>query len=57
MALFEYECKKCGGYKFEKIVQKADDEAKCPQCGSKKFTVKLVSLPGKMQWGKGGRGF
>jgi len=46
MALYEFECKKCGS-EFEKIVNKSRsakaDEVKCPECGSGEVK-KLVSL-------------
>ncbi len=46
MALYEFECKKCGS-EFEKIISKTlsekPGEVKCPECGSDEVK-KLVSL-------------
>ena len=55
MPLFEFQCK-CGT-KFEQLVHKADDQGPktCPKCG--KTAPKVDSVPGKMVWGKCGRGF
>ena len=46
MALYEFECKKCGS-EFEKIVNRSEaekaEDIKCPECGSGEVK-KLVSL-------------
>jgi putative FmdB family regulatory protein len=34
MPIFEYNCKKCG-YKFDRMVFRADNEVKCPICQSR----------------------
>ena len=43
MPLYEYACEQCDK-EFELLIRSSNDEAACPDCGTKKIT-KLLSLP------------
>ncbi|MBD3404119.1 zinc ribbon domain-containing protein [candidate division GN15 bacterium] len=62
MPIFEYQCEDCG-YKFERLVPRADSTAACPSCQSER-TKKLLSMfasssgnSGSSAPSCGGRGF
>lgn len=49
MPLLQYKCAKCGK-KFEEIVQKFDDEVRCPACGERAerdWSGEMFSATGK----------
>jgi len=51
MPMYEFRCRKCGAT-FEELVKRADEEVKCPKCGSARLE-KLFSRLGAVGGGSG----
>ncbi len=51
MPMYEFRCRKCGAT-FEELVKRADEEIKCPKCGSARLE-KLFSRLGAVGGGNG----
>jgi putative FmdB family regulatory protein len=49
--MYEFRCGECGSA-FEELVKRADEEVKCPKCGSAKLE-KLFSRLGAVRGGDG----